>query len=496
MYDWILHEAWLFVKEWIWIPLVAMYVSVIITILIENRQPNKTISWILVIILVPVAGVALYYIFGQKFNKVKLFQERNKKHSIYVKSRWEELLPAIETTLEKLEDRIDRLSKVYDFLVNQKLSLPTRGNQVTLLVNGEEKFPKLFEAIEKARHHIHLEYYIFERDALGEKMLGLLAKKTKQGVQVRLIIDAFGSPRVARKRYKLDKMGIETVVFLPVGIASLANSNYRNHRKTAIIDGQVAFIGGINISDRYVNGSAKKRYWRDTSVCIEGPSVNSLQLYFWLDWAFAEGRNFSLTPDFLYAKSRARIFDLPLNSDAGVGFSFSDPGSPAPYNMEVLLLAIYEAKTCITLCTPYFIPSEELSTALQLAAATGVRVELMLPEKGDSFIVQHASMSFLKPLLERGVHVYTYQKGFIHAKTVCVDGKLAFVGTVNLDTRSFYINFEAMAIIEDPMLCIQMEQQFELDKTLSQKIDLQLWLDRPKWKRGMDSLCRLFAPLL
>src|SRR5690606_9208503 len=200
--------------------------------------------------------------------------------------------------------------------------------------------------------------------------------------------------------------------------------------------------------------------------------------------------SFSLRDGYFYTAPLAPV------GEAAVSFAFCDPGSVAPFNMEALLIGIAEAEESIQLCTPYFIPSDELSTALQLAAGSGVRVELMLPARSDSFVVQHASFSFLKPLLARGVSVYLYEKGFLHAKTACIDGKLAYIGTVNLDIRSFYINFEVSAIIHDDTLCKGLANQFELDKLDSTHLNMEKWLMRPRWKRGVDSVCRLVAPLL
>src|SRR5690606_23878378 len=217
------------------------------------------------------------------------------------------------------------------------------------------------------------------------------------------------------------------------------------------------FVGGINISDRYINNGRYPLYWRDTAVKIQGDAVNVLQTHFWMNWHLAEGEPFNLRDGYFHTTPAGPV------GGAAVSFAFSDPGSNAPYNMEAMLIGIAEAAYTIRICTPYFIPSEELSTALQLAAASGVRVELMLPARSDSFIVQHASFSFLKPLLERGVTVHLYEKGFIHAKTICVDGRLAYIGTVNLDIRSFYINFEVSAVINDLGLCAQLDGQFEMD---------------------------------
>lgn len=480
-----------FVAQWYWLPLLLIYLSVILTILIENRNPTKTIAWILVIVFIPLFGVVLYYLFGQKFRKVQIFRAQNIAQNKRLMERWGNFNPIIEANLEHINERIGNLSRVYRFLANQHISPLVLNNRVDLLINGEEKFPALIRDMEEARDHIHLEYYIFETDQIGQKILDVLIAKAKEGVEVRLLVDAFGSPRLARQARKLRKEGIEVVVFLPVGFSSLANSNYRNHRKLALIDGRIAFVGGINIDDRYINSEEGKGvYWRDTSVRIEGYSVNVLQAYFWMDWHFAGGEPFEVNKSHLYKSPP----EPPGN--AAVSYAFSDPGSEAPFCLEALLIAISEAEECVRLCTPYYIPSDELDMALQLAAASGIRVELMLPRRSDSYIVHHASISFLKPLLKRNVHVYLYEKGFIHAKTISVDGKLAFVGTVNLDTRSFYINFETSVLISEPQFCKAMVDQFEIDKSHSKLLTNEDWLQRPAWKRGIDSVCRLLTPLL
>lgn len=487
------------IRQWYWIPLLIVYLAIILTILIENRNPAKTIAWVLVIVFLPVIGVVIYYLFGQKFSKIKTFQESNQLQHIRFMERWNALDPVMEANMRTLSTKIGGLSRVFGFLVHQRIAPPILGNQVGLLVNGEEKFPALLEAIHNARHHIHMEYYIFEPDWIGQRVLDELIRKVKEGVEVRLIIDGFGSSRLSMKVKRLRDMGLEVVVFLPVGIASLANSNYRNHRKVAIIDGEIAFLGGINISDDYINRKRKNprywkgkhpRYWRDTSIRLEGGAVNVLQTYFWIDWLFAGGAEYDIQDGYLHVRP------IQPKGTAAVSFVYSDPGSPAPYCMEALLVAISEAQESIRLCTPYFIPSEQLSTALQIAAASGIRVELMIPKSADSFIVQHASLSFVKPLLERGVRVYLYERGFIHAKTVTVDGKMAFVGTVNLDTRSFYINFETNAIVSDSEFCREMNRQFEIDAGQSRQLTLAEWMTRPRWKRALDSVCRLLAPLL
>ena len=478
-----------FLNQWGWVPMLIVYVGVIVTILIENRNPTKTISWVLIIVFLPFVGLILYYLFGQKFSKVQKLKKINQRQTLKLTREFERLEPRMQSSLKNIQERIGDFSRVYTYLKNERLSTPTLNNDVFLLINGEQKFPAFLEALEQAEHSIHLEYYIFDLDDIGTQVLALLENKAKNGVKVRIIVDSFGSPGLVRRMRRDRESKIEFQPYLPVTFTSLANSNYRNHRKIAVIDGHICFIG-INISDRYINPNANNLFWRDTSVKIVGSIGAMFQISFWNSWNQTEGASFELDEGYLRT-------NVPTSREASaVALASSDPGSLGPFNMEALLISIGEANQSIKLCTPYFIPTEELATALKSAAAAGVEVELMIPSRGDSWVVQHASFSFLKPLLERGVKVYLYQKGFLHAKTSVIDGKIAYVGTVNLDIRSFYINYEISAVISNKNFCQQMENQFEIDRKDSVLVTLKDWKKRKAWKRGVDSLCRLLAPLL
>jgi cardiolipin synthase len=478
-----------FSREWYWAPLALIYTGVIITILIENRNPTKTLAWLLVIVFLPGFGLFVYFFFGRRFKKKKVFKRKNSGEHQFFFERWEKHRPQLEENLKELDISLGDLATTYRFLYNENVSAPIMNNKVKLLTNGEQKFPELIEAIKHAKHHIHLEYYIFETDEFGRRIIDLLIEKAQEGIEVRILVDDFGSPKMKKEVKLMEVAGINFVRFLPVRFTSMSDSNFRNHRKVAIIDGSTAFIGGINVSGRYVNDDKNLLYWRDTSVKIQGQSVFLLQFQFWLTWHFSVGTPYKLSESYLY-------LDKGSDGDATVSFAISDPGSPAPYNMEAILIAITRASKSIQICTPYFIPSDQISTALQVAAASGIKVELIMPMHPDSYIVRHASFSFLKPLLKRGVEVYLYTKGFMHAKTICVDGELAFIGTVNMDIRSFYINFEIAAVIRDQQLCKEMQYQFEIDKKDSRHIDMKYWKSRPMFKRGLDSICRLLAPLL
>lgn len=481
-----------FIREWYVVPIVFVYVGVLITILIENRNPTKTVSWILVIVFLPVFGLLLYYLFGQSTKKLRKIKKAQKDQYKRIQEELAKYDEHVDTQISSIYDDIGGLSHVFQYLKNEKISIPTLNNKVKFILNGEEKFALLLEAIESAKDFIHLEYYIFEADGIGRKVLDLLEKKHQEGVKIRLILDGFGSPRLIRFLSKNKKLyTFEWQAFLPVTFASLADSNYRDHRKIAIVDGKVAFVGGINIANKYIN-TPTRRYWRDTAVRLEGDAVGLLQIHFWDIWNQTDGIPFSLKKDKI-----KRMYNAPDKiSNNVVSFAACDPASKAPHSMESILISLGQATQKVQLSTPYYIPNEELETALMATAARGVEVELIIPKEGDSKIVQHASFSFLKPLLRRGVKVYLYEKGMMHAKTINIDNKLSFVGTVNLDVRSFYINYEIMAVILDHAFTKEMSAQFEIDKSDSLLFTLDDYLQRSNWKRGIDSLCRLLAPVL
>ena len=480
-----------FILQWAWVPMSGIYIGVIITILSENRNPSKSLAYILVIVFLPVIGLVIYYFVGKKpiFKKGQFTRKREldrRKMQQYM----QQLRPQMEEHLQWLQTNIGDLSFPFRYLYNLEQSLISTGNAVTLLHNGEEKFPALFKALEAARSHIHLEYYMLTADDIGHQITDILIRKSQAGIEVRVIIDDVGSDQVKPLLKRLREANVPFLKFMPVAFNSLANSNYRNHRKIAIIDGEIGFIGGINLDDRYLNNGKHRLYWRDTSVCIKGPAVNLLQAQFFLSWFFAGGE------DDYNEQNQYFNFDAPKQGDAIVAIAASGPQSEIPYILETVLLAISQAKESIRITTPYFIPDEPMLSALNIAAANGVTVELIIPAKSDSFIVQHASFSFIKPLLKRGVKVYLYKKGFVHAKTISIDSRLTFVGTANMDIRSFFINFEITAVIHEEDLCKLSEAQFEDDKKSCRSVTLKSWKSRTVMRRGLDSVCRLVAPLL
>lgn len=480
---------WNFIITWYWLPLLLINTTAFITILAENGKPEKTIAWLLVIVFLPLIGVALYYFFGQKFKKEKYFKRLDQKYHVKLAERWEELQPFIDKQIALTEKYDDHLNDSFEYLVHTKNAIPTSNNKIDILINGEEKFPLFLKDLQNAKHHIHLEYYIFEEDEIGTQILNILVQKAKEKVKVRVIIDDFGSSGLAKRQKYYENLGINFEVFLPVRFSSLANSNYRNHRKIMIVDGIIGYVGGINIADKYINPTKNDLYWRDTSIRIEGDGTKMLQLQFWLHWQ-SISNNLYLLNEAYFPDVHVKHPNLPTT------FAFSSPGNSIPYIMEAMILSIVSAKKSVELCTPYFIPTEAFKTALLTTISKGVNVRLLIPAVGDSAIVQAASLSFLKPFMERGLKVYLYNKGFVHAKTICVDGMLSYIGTTNLDSRSFTINFELSALILDPTTALKLTNQFEEDIKESTFFTAADWKNKKWYYRAFASLCRLLAPLL
>ncbi len=376
-------------------------------------------------------------------------------------------------------------------LIKDLKSPLTHKNQVKLLVNGEEKFPELLQVLQQAKHHIHLEYYIYEQDEIGTAIIELLIQKAKEGVEVRFIYDDFGSPSIKKKiETRMRDAGVEVYPFYKVHFYLLANRiNYRNHRKIIVVDGQTAFVGGINVSDKYINNKPGQLYWRDTHLRIDGPGVYYLQYIFITDWNFC-------CPKALKPASFHFVPNPSIKDDTYVQVSASGPDSLQPSILFSILQAIYLAKEEILITTPYFIPGNSIIEALRIAALSGLSVKLLVPGICDSKLVNAASKSFYNDLLQAGVEIYLYQKGFVHAKTLVADGKLSVVGTANMDRRSFEFNFEVNAIIYDRPFAEKMRRLFFDDLKNAEKIDAERWYKRPAYIQFPEKMARLFSPVL
>jgi cardiolipin synthase len=371
----------------------------------------------------------------------------------------------------------------------------TSGNAVKLLINGEEKFPTVLKALEEAKDHIHMEYYIYQNDKIGQLVEEMLIKKAKQGIYVRFIYDDFGSRGIRKNIAKrLREAGIEAYPFYKIKLPLLANRmNYRNHRKIIVIDGKKAFVGGINMSERYINEQSfsNKIFWRDTHIMLEGPGVNYLQYLFISDWNFCSHKKLEEVKKYFPNWYQKEQFGNKI-----VQIAASGPDSRNPTILYSLLYAIYQAEEEILITTPYFIPEQSILDAIVVAALGGVSVQLLVPAKSDSKLVELAASSYYDQLLDAGVELFFYKKGFVHAKTMVVDKKLAVVGTANMDFRSFDLNFEVNAIVYDSELANELASVFYDDLKEAERIDVTKWEMRPWHKQLVEKTARLVSPLL
>ncbi len=482
-------------KLWLEVFYVVLSILVCIRIIIDTRSNTKALAYILLTIFVPVAGMIVYFSIGINYRKRKMYSK-----NIFGQNLRDRIHQRIDALKQKVRSSQSELFPKYDGLVdlvlNQSLAPITADNEVDLLINGEEKFPQVIKAIQGAKHHIHIEYYIFEDDSIGLTIIDLLIEKAAKGIKVRFIYDDFGSGNIRKHQVKrMRAAGIEVYPFYKIKLIYLANRlNYRNHRKIIVIDGELGFVGGINVSDKYINQADtadKKLFWRDTHLKIKGRAVSILQYIFIGDWNYCSGEKLKLSlrlfPEWSAKSERA---GKPVQIVA------SGPDSDTPLIMQSLMKAIGLANEEILITTPYFIPGGSLKEVISMAALSNIKVKLLVPGKSDSKLVNLASHSYFKTLLKAGVEIYTYQKGFVHAKTMVVDGELAVVGTANMDIRSFDLNFEVNAMVYDREFSETLRTAFYEDLKGAQKIELKEWKNRPLFIRFLEKIAGLISPLL
>jgi cardiolipin synthase len=471
---------------------ICLVVAVCLRVLYDTDSTSKTFAYLLITVLLPGLGMLIYFAVGANYRKNKLYSKKIVNDAALLAEIREKIMVESEKSWDTGEAEVKSHKKLARMLMNDSSPL-TAGNDVKLLLNGENKFPEVLQALKNARHHIHIEYYIFENDNIGNQVKDILIQKAAEGVQVRFIYDDFGS-RSIRKNIvqELRAAGIEAFPFYKIFFIALSNrTNYRNHRKIIVIDGCTGFVGGINVSDRYINAPVNNNpvYWRDTHVRINGPGVFYLQYLFICDWNFCAGQHLKIQPGFFCtAKSKG--------GNAIVQLAASGPDSETPTIMFSLMEVVGMAQEEILITSPYFIPGESILDALNMALLSGVKVKLLVPYKSDSAIVNWAARSYYGSILDCGAEIYLYQKGFVHAKTVVVDGQLAIIGTANMDHRSFELNFEVNSMIYDKKIAGQLRDAFHADTVEAIKINPKTWKKRTLFKQLPEKLARLFSPLL
>ncbi len=462
---------------------------VIGVMIMENRNPVKSLSWILVLLLLPGLGIVLYVFFGQNFRKEKIINRKGLKNHEYISNIAHAQTKALNEKEWQEDDVIKETERIIQLQLNNSESVLTYGNKVTLLNNGEEKFDCLIEELKKAKNFIHLQYYIFSQDSIGNTIKNILIQKAKEGVEVRMIVDDVGSWELKSNYFReLRSKGIEIYSFLEVRFPIFTSKvNYRNHRKIVVIDGYVGFLGGINVADRYIHGGPKYGIWRDTHIKVEGDAVNSLQYIFSLDWYFVSQKELA---DSKYFPEKKPV------GDKLVQVTPSGPDTDWPSIMMGFFKIFTTARKYVYLATPYLMPNESVLMALKTAAMAGVDVRILIPEKSDAYITNLSTMSYLKEMMLSGVKIYFYKKGFIHSKVIVCDDMVTSIGSANMDFRSFEQNFEVTAFVYDEEFAKEVKQTFIDDFADSQRVILAEWRKRPLKQKAKESFARLLSPLL
>lgn len=461
-------------------------ISIGLGISMENRNPSTTVAWILLLALIPVLGLVFYLLFGQnvfkrrKYDKKALRDqmayERIENDALRMHQDWS----IFDTPHQKLLGLSQRLART-----------PISFNSETrILTNGEETFGTLLLELRQAQHHIHMEYYIFRADHIGTRIQQILIEKARAGVAVRFMYDAVGSIQLSRAFLKeLSDAGVQVAAYGNSTSFFSSRVNYRNHRKIVVIDGDVGFMGGLNVGDEYLSRSKTYGFWRDTHMLIRGEAVRTMQIIFLQDWMHTTGEKI-LEQDYLSPQLRF------TTGDGAVQIIASGPDNERRALKNIFFSMITSAEKSVWIATPYFIPDEDILTALRVAAMSGLDVRLLFPAKPDKWIPFLASHTYFPALLESGVKIYEYEKGFIHSKLLITDGEIATIGTANMDMRSFHLNFEVNALLLQTESVSRVVADFERDLLSTRQIVHETFMNKRLLERVLESAARLMSPLL
>lgn len=464
-------------------------VFVCLMIIFQNRNPLKTLSWILVILLVPFAGIIIYIFFGQNYRKQKIFSRKGLIDLEQLADYAARQSISLPDYLANESEAVKSKEHLIKLMLNNNRSVLTTYNKVDLLVDGKETFPAMAEAIASAKEYIHLQFYRIEPDMLGTEFKELLKKKASEGVKVRVIFDDVGSWNIKNSYLKeVRSAGIEIYSFMPVRFPMLTNKiNFRNHRKIVVVDGVTGFVGGLNIADKYLHGVKDLGPWRDTHLRVTGESVAALNSVFLTDWYFVSGEAITNIDSYLEHQR--------VNSKCLMQVASGGPDSDWASIMQVYFSAIATAKESIYLSSPYFSPDDSILNALLTASLSGVDVKIIFPQRSDSAIANWNTRSYISELLDAGIKIFLFEKGFAHSKYLLVDGVFASVGSPNVDIRSFELNFEVTALIYDEAFGSELGSLFEEDISKSREVNPDVWENRKKTEKYKESLARILGPL-
>ncbi|MDM9630668.1 cardiolipin synthase [Robiginitalea aurantiaca] len=472
---------------------IGVLIFTIVRILLDTQTSSKSLAYILLVLVIPVAGIIFYFSFGVNYRHRSYNLEANSASLEVNKSYQEQIVDTTDELLHsdsKIPHHFQSLVEFHHHTMGAYLS----KNSFQLLINGEDKYPEVLRTLASAKRFIHMEYYAWENDTRGNQIKDVLLEKIQEGVKIRILYDDYASRGIRKNIVKeLQEAGVEIYPKIRLKIRQFANRlNHRDHRKVIIVDGKYGFVGGLNISDRYDNTIHTKLYWRDTHAKFTGPLVQELQKHFLSSWNAAQSEKLLFSGEFLPS-------DHTADSLPHKGLAQIIPGGPY-YSFSNIMLSYLKifnlARQKLYVTNPYFIPSSSILNALKQAALSGVDVRLLLPEKSDSSLVGAASRFYFDELLEAGVRIFLYTKGFIHAKTVVADGSLSVVGTANMDIRSFDLNFEIMSVVYGDDLAQKLESVFMEDLKLSREIDADFWNQKPFHKKLIYAIARVVSSFL
>lgn len=451
-------------------------------VVLNNRIPIKTMTWVMVILSFPFIGIIIYLMFGRDNRRRRLIGRR-----FLTQIQKKSLL--MHTHCEKQLGIPEKYSRLIQFFENIADAYPTEKSEIGIISDGKEFFGRLIEEIEQAKDHIHIQFYIFSDDEIGHKVRNALMAKAAEGIEVRLIYDDVGCWTTREEFFEeMRCAGMYVKAFLKIRTPfSPSKVNYRNHRKLVIIDGKKAFIGGMNVADRYIDGG-KRGEWRDIMLYACGEAVYGMQTSFLVDWYFVDRSLISGSRYYPPAETDGRTLTQTVSSN---------PIGKWREMLQGMAYAISCTRDYLYIQTPYFMPSDYVLTSILNLALAGADVRIMIPEESDNMITQHASRSYLADVMSAGVKVYLYRKGFLHSKMLVSDDMLCSIGSANIDFRSFECNFEINTFVYDENIARKLKAIFMNDmRNCRQLTYREIKEQRNLPQRLRESVARLFSPIL
>jgi cardiolipin synthase len=466
------------------------FIIALTIIFLERKDPSATLAWIMILFLIPAVGILFYFMFSQNISRQRIFRL----------SRYEELVinnPLHEQIAQVRADRfrfVNPEAKKWQSMIymNQTYakSFLTQDNHISIITDGVHMFDSLLQDIADAKSSINVEYYIIKNDDVGGALIAALTRKAREGVETRLLIDGTGGRQFSEKDLAGFKAaGGRFAFFFPPKFKIFSMKwNYRNHRKIVVIDGKIGYLGGFNIGNEYLGRVKKFGYWRDTHLRIMGSAVHDMNARFILDWRFASKEKLLI--------DRAYYGDAGGSGNTAIQVVASGPDSSREEVKHGYLKMISSARKNIYIQTPYFVPDASILESLKTAALSGVDVRIMIPCMPDHMFVYWATYFYVGALINAGAKVYIYDNGFLHAKTMSVDGEIVSIGSANFDIRSFRLNFEGNAFVYDAAEAYKIEAIFEMDITHSHELTKALYRNRSVVVKFKEGVSRLLSGLL